>query len=249
MSKPTSHQSAQTHVDQSLVVGQDRLTLDALFVHPVPSDLQWGKVVGLFDTIGVVERRPGHEYAFRIADKDHVIHRTDDRNLAKSETKDLRRLLIRAGWSPDQHETVTGESTAAPNLLIAIAHNEARIYRVDVASHDPLQHVITPHDPHHYLHHLTHKDQDRDREQGQRAHEDASFYERIAQDVADASHIVVVGSGKGHSNAGHLFLKYLESHHRRSHGRAVIEVVADLSSLTAPQLLDLGRRALREPAV
>ncbi len=132
----------------------------------------------------------------------------------------------------------------APALLVAMDHHAARIFRIDVTSLDASNHVITPYDPHHYLHHLTHKDQGR--EHGQQAHEDASFYERIAQAVASDSRIVVVGHGNGHSNSAHHLVEYLQSHHREAYGRTVTEVVANLSSFTDPQLLDLARHALRE---
>jgi len=40
----------------------------------------------------------------------------------------------------------------------------------------------------------------------------------------------------------------LQTRHRNIYGRFMTEAVADLSSLTGPQLLDLGRRNLRGQA-
>jgi desulfoferrodoxin (superoxide reductase-like protein) len=58
--------------------------------------------------------------------------------------------------------------------------------------------------------------------------------------------IVVVGHGKGHSDAARHFIEWVNLHHGDISRRLVCEVVADLSSLTPPQLLDLGRRVLSD---
>ena len=62
---------------------------------------------------------------------------------------------------------------------------------------------------------------------------------------SDAGQIIVVGHGKGHSNAAHHPVKSLHAHHHPSHGRVVTEIVADLSAVTPAQMLILGQRALR----
>ena len=93
-----------------------------------------------------------------------------------------------------------------------------------------------------FLHHLTHKDQSRER--GQRAPEDASFYERIGDALAAADRIVVVGHGTGKSNAALHLTEYLRTHHRETYQRIVREIAADLSAITTPQLLELAEHAL-----
>jgi len=105
-----------------------------------------------------------------------------------------------------------------------------------------LKREIKPYDPDHFLHHLTHKDQSRER--GQRAPEDASFYERIGAALAAADRIVVVGHGTGKSNAAQHLTEYLRTHHRETYQRIVHEIAADLSAITAPQLLELAEHAL-----
>jgi glycerol dehydrogenase-like iron-containing ADH family enzyme len=87
-----------------------------------------------------------------------------------------------------------------------------------------------------------HKEQSRAR--GQRAPEDHQFYKEIADAVAVGGKIVVVGHGAGKSNAAHHLIEYLRAHHTETYQRVVREVVADLSSITDPQLLELARQAL-----
>jgi hypothetical protein len=89
------------------------------------------------------------------------------------------------------------------------------------------------------------------RQPGERAAEDPNFYERIAQAVVAAAphgRIVVVGHGEGHSDAADHFIALVHLHHPETAHRLAGEIVADLSALTPPQLLALGREALAAPS-
>jgi stalled ribosome rescue protein Dom34 len=157
---------------------------------------------------------------------------------------DIRHFLIQAGLSRGRSsEPAKHAGPAQPSLLIAVDHHGAKIFQVDVTSDDAAAHVVRPYDPHHFLHHLTHKDQSRER--GQRAPEEPAYYEKIAAAVAAAGKIVVVGHGSGKSNAEHHLVEYLKAHHRETYDRIVREIVADLSSVTTAQLLDIAQTALR----
>ena len=130
----------------------------------------------------------------------------------------------------------------APDMIVAIEHHQARIFHMDTASHDATEHTIKPHDPHHFRHHLAHHNQDA--EQGQRAPEDPAFYEQIAKELAGAGHIVIVGHGTGHSNAGHHLAEHLRAKHTQTAQR-LQEITADLSAMTDRQLLSLAREKLK----
>jgi hypothetical protein len=129
----------------------------------------------------------------------------------------------------------------APDMIVAIQHHEARIFQIDIHSHEVTQNTIKPHDPHHFRHHLTHKNEDK--EAGQRASEDPAFYEQISAELAGGNRIVIVGHGTGHSNAGHHLAEHLRAKHTETAAR-MHEVSADLSAVTDNQLLALGREAL-----
>ena len=141
-----------------------------------------------------------------------------------------------------RRRTLPADAQDAEDLMVVVDHHEAQLYRLSVHSADPVDDVILPYDPHHFLHHLAHKDQSRER--GQRTSEDPSFYERIAQAIAPARRVVVVGHGKGHSDAAHHLIEHLKLQHPPIFQKLTPEVAADLSSLTPPQLLVIGRRAL-----
>jgi len=229
----------------SSVTGSHRRTLDSIFRHPSAHNLDWNDVVGLVGHIGEVHEKANNEFVFEVAGKRHPIHKPHTKDLTGSEVVDLRQFLMQAGASPEHPSEPDAHSDpAAPDLLVVVDHHGTKIFQVDVTSDEASDNVIRPYDPHHFLHHLTHKDQDRER--GQRAPEESAYYEEIAHAVALDGRIVIVGHGEGKSNAAHHLTEYLQSHHRETYRRIVREIDADLSSITTPQLLDLARQALRE---
>ena len=241
-----------------------RMTIAALYQHPLSHNLEWSRVVALFEKLGTVDQRSHDKVSFSIGSEHHELLKRHGKDLAAPDVMTLRHMLSRAGWSPpasshqasshqaSAHQASSGRdaadpaattSAASPDLLVVVEHHEARLFHLDIRSADLIDHVIKPYDPHHILHHLAHKDQSR--EPGQRAPEDHTFYERIAQAAVLAGRVVVIGHGEGHSNAADHLMEYVRQHHPAIFQKMVCELSADLSALTAPQLLALGRRALR----
>jgi len=256
MTKLSGDRQHVSAVELPVLNGENRLTLDALFSHPLPY-LGWNRTLALFKVLGTVEPRTDGWFEFRLGAEHHRLCKRADEDLSAEEAVNLRHLVERAGMTPDRALPASHSSPAprhlpaVPGLLVAMDHHGAKVFQIDAGDADPALHTIKPYDPHGYLHHLTHKDESRER--GQRAAEASSYYEHIAQTVLTGTaegdaHVVVVGEGHGHSSAAHHFVEYLRSHHHETYGRTVTEVVADLSSLTDPQLLDLGRRALSQQA-
>ena len=199
-----------------------------------------------------MDQKSHNEILLGIGSEHHRVRKPHSKDITVDELLEFRRILTRASWSPDTSaeadagETASHSGTAvtptSPDLLVVVNHHEAKIYHLVVLSADTQTHVIRPYDPHHFRHRLTHKD--RSRERGQRAPEDPSFYQSLAEAVASAGAIVVVGHGNGHSNAADQLIEFLRLHHPDAFQKVAREVVVDLSSLTAPQHLVLGRRAL-----
>ncbi len=226
--------------DLSGMSGPDRKTLKLLFAHPLSHNLKWKDAVSLFKALGSVEEKSKNEFSFRIGHEHHVMSKPASKDLISSELILLRHFAARAGWSADSYlRPVSQPDPAAPSLLVVMDHREARIY--EIISAEISKKVIRPYDPHHFLHHLTHKNQLS--EHGQRAPEDITYYERIAQAAAPGGKIVLISHGKGKSSAGHHFTEYLSSHHSDTYQRIVGEVDADLVHMTEPQLLEIARNA------
>jgi hypothetical protein len=222
-------------------------TLEALFRHPSAHNLEWMDVVALIEKIGAVHQKANDKFTFDVGGEHYLMHKPHTKDLTSSEVADLRHFLQRVGWSPDgPSEAPARPDPAPPTLMVVVDHHGAKIYRIAQASGDASKREITPYDPHHFLHHLAHKDQSR--EQGQRAPEDPSFYKRIGDALAAGGRIVVVGHGAGKSNAAQHLTEYLRTHHRETYQRIVREIDADLSAVTTPQLLALAEDALGKPS-
>jgi hypothetical protein len=215
-------------------------TLEALFRHPTAHNLEWMDVIALFEKIGVVHQKANAKFSVELGGEHYLIHKPHTKDLTSSEVADLRHLLQRAGWSADgSSQAAAAAPMEPPTLMVVVDHHGAKIYRIETGPGDGSPREIRPYDPHHFLHHLTHKDQSR--EEGQRASEDPSFYARIGDAVAAGGRILVVGHGKGKSNAASHLVEYLRAHHRETYQRVVTEIEADLSAITPPQLLELAK--------
>ena len=224
-----------------------RVTLEAIYRHPLAHNLGWKSVIALFEAVGTVEHKPNDELAFGLGGEHHRMRKPHGKDLEAAEVMQFRHMLTRAGWAPHGAVSTLHPGTATPalaDLLVVLDHHEARLFHLEVGSPALADHVIRPHEPHVVLH-----DADA-RRTGQRTLEDSSFYERTAQALAlvPARAIVLIVHGAGHANAAHHLVEYLERHHPDTARKVVREIVADLSHLTAPQLLDLGRRALTSHA-
>ncbi len=220
-------------------IASHRRTLEKLFRHPAAQNIDWDDALALFETIGDVEHKNNDKWLFQIGAEHQIMHQPHGKDLTGDEVIELRKFLQRAGWSAQGEPTPTPAShVATPSLMVVVDHHEAKIYHIATDAHDATRKQIVPYDPHHFLHHLTHKDQDRER--GQRAPEDPSFYVRITEALGSAGDIVVVGHGTGHSNAAHRLMEHLRAHAPEVHARVVREVTVDLSSVTLAQLLDIA---------
>jgi hypothetical protein len=225
------------------VSGAHHRTLEALFHHPAAHNLKWTDVIALIDEIGEVHSQANDKFVFEVAGKRQLFHRPHSKDLTSTEVEDIRRFLMHSGSSPEVPSDMTAHPNGlAPDLLMVVDHHGARIFRVDVASADAAEHTIRPYDPHHFLHHLTHKDQSR--EQGQRTPEEPAFYEKIADAAALGGRLVIAGHGTGKSNAAHYLVDYLRKHHVETYQRVIGEIDTDLSSMTDHQLLGLARETL-----
>lgn len=221
-------------------------TLEAIFRHPTAHNLEWMDVLSLMERISAVRRDGDNKWAFTIGAEHYQMHKPHTKDLTSSEVVDLRHFLQRAGCSPGQPSEAAADSKpASPSLMIVVDHHGAKIYRIEEGSGEERAVKITPYDPHHFLHHLAHKDQSR--QEGQRAPEDTEFYKRIGDAVSVGGRIVVVGHGTGKSNAAQHLVEYLRTHHRETYQRIVHEITADLSAITAPQLRQLAEEAVSQP--
>ena len=223
----------------------DNRTIEAIFRHPAAENLAWRDVVSLIQAIGDVQKEHNGKVVFKIGDEHLTLKIPHGNHIGVDGVVYLRQFLLESGCIPASALADT-KRRVAPDLLVVVDHHEAQIFHLDMHSPDAETHTIEPYDPHHFLHHLTHKDQPRER--GQRAHEDGGFYEQISAALAEGGRIIIMSHGAGHSSAGAHLVEYLQTHHRHVFDHLTHVVIADFAAMTQPELLDAGRRALAAPA-
>ena len=229
--------------NRASIHGAERRTLEAIFRHPVASNLEWMDVAGLVARIGSMQERGGGEFDLHIGGKHHLMHKPKTKDLTGSEVVDLRHFLQEAGWSPEApSEAATHPDPVAPTLVVLLDHHGAKIYRIDLPSGIDSQPQIHPYDPNGLLHKLAHKVHP----ESQVRHETEKMarYKRIADAVAAGGKIIVVANGKAMGDEARELTGFLRTHHRQAYQRAVSDLTTDIPDITQPQLLALAGQVL-----
>jgi hypothetical protein len=220
----------------------DRQTLDAIFHHPVAHNLNWMDTLRLITHLGSATEKADGKYSLTINRKHLIFHRPHSKHLDAGEITELRHYLASAGISPkNPYGTAPAAKPASVDVVALIDHHGAKLYRVDLSSGQGDK-TVRPYDPHHFLHHLHHGDELR--ENGQRAPEDLTFYDRIAEALREADRIVLLCHGVGLSNASQVLVERLKKCHPGIYARIVRQAEVNTSAMTEREILAYGRRSL-----
>jgi hypothetical protein len=221
------------------VAGAHRRTLDAIFRHPLAHNLPWREVLALFHEIGEAEEKHSGEFLFQAGGLALSMKKPHHKDATAPEVMELRHFLTNAGWSPDAAPREASPAAEVESLIVVIDHAGARVYRIDRSEGEDGAVVASA--SRSLLHHIERKRHDADRDET--APEDERFFAGVAAAAQGAGPIVVIGHGKGQSNEADHLTAYLKVHHKDVYLRIVREIIADLPSLTTPELLKLGRGA------
>jgi hypothetical protein len=220
----------------------DRRTLEAIFHHPAPHNLGWMDVLRLLKHLGSADERADGKYSLTTNGNRLVLHKPHGKHLDASQVADLRHYFGLSGISPDNpYGTPPAAQSSSVDVVVLIDHHGAKLYRIHLSS-DQQAESVTPYDPHHFLHHLHHRDEMR--EHGQRPAEDLTFYERIAEAIRDVDRVVLLSHGTGSSNASNVLAEQLKKHHPGVYARIVRHEEVNTSAMTEAQILAYGRQAL-----
>jgi hypothetical protein len=220
----------------------DRRTLDAIFHHPASHNLSWMDVLRLLTHLGTAYERADGKYSLMINGHHLIFHHPHGKHLDASQVADLRHYLTLSGISPDNpYGTPVPTGPSSVDLVVLIDHHGAKLYRIQLSS-DQHAETVTPYDPHHFLHHLHHREEVS--EQGQRPAEDLTFYDRIAEALRDADRVVLLSHGTGSSNASNVLTERLKKYHPSIYTKIVEQAEINTSAMTEAEVLAYGRRAL-----
>jgi hypothetical protein len=220
----------------------NRHTLDAIFRHPVPHNLSWTDALRLLTHLGSAEEQADGKYSLTINGKHLIVHKPHGKDLDARRISDLRHYLALSGISPENPYGMPAIAEATSvDVVAVIDHHSAKLYRIHLSA-DQRAETVTPYDPHHFLHHLHHRNETR--EHGQRSPEDLTFYDRVAEALRDVDRIVLLSHGTGLSNASNVLTERLKKQHPDIYARITKQTEVNTSAMTEAEILAYGRQAL-----
>jgi hypothetical protein len=224
-------------------IGKSAKTLEALFAHPMPTNLHWADVLTLIQRFGSIEYNRHGNLHIDIGGHRLTLKHTNEKQLTKDQVAQLRSFLEGLGIVPGHPDLKSPEPDRfdQPGLIIVLDHHQATLWQ-QAAANAPVEErgTLHPHDPHHFRHHLAHR-KEADYE-GQRAPEDYEFYKGLVKALEDAPKAIVIGDATGKSSAMQFFKDYLAEHHKALLQRVSAFVDADLSAITEPQIREIAGR-------
>jgi len=120
--------------------------------------------------------------------------------------------------------------------VVVLTFNSADVYHGDLPGTAP-EHIKA--DSHHGR--LTHRHSARGSVSGRYAKADESYWRAIASHLQDDRHILLLGHGKGHSNAMIQFVAWAATHDHPLSERILGAVDADVEHLSDGEILALAR--------
>jgi len=220
------------------LTGSHLRTYQAIFQHPVPHNLGWHEVRGLFLQVAEVQEKPNGNLAVKRNGQVLVLHPSRTKDVATTdELMALRHFLERS-------EPAAPGAKAGPeaHCLLVLNHHEISLYR----SLEPgaVPQLIRPAAPEVSLQHTPHA---KDYSRGQEKPDADSFFALVVPALPGAGPILLFGSGTGGGSEMDQFVAWLDRHHPALAKRIVGTQVVDQHHLTEAQLLAQARDFFTNP--
>lgn len=190
-----------------------RETLRALFAHPVSHGVRLSRVEALFHGLGAEVERSGGRLRIRLPRGSETWlhcgghHRSE---LDAEAVLRLRHFLQEAGVDPDHPEAEpdSPRGDQARRLVLHLDHHHTDVFRLEG---EAVEHAeLRPLGIWGSGQSTTHR---RDRDiAGQRSPIDHDYLHRIAEAMADADAVLLLGHGTGESDLRQLLLRHLKTH-------------------------------------
>ena len=226
-----------THLDH-----HHRSTAEAILSHPVSHNVEWRDVLSLLEAIGEVSEEHNGKFKVSVGGETETLHRPSGKDIGEQMAVDLRRMLGAAGITPaalrERLDVSAKPAATEPkgHAILVISYHGADIYPTD-ATNGALSRIV-PQDPSGRLRTMHHK---ANNPEGWYGRIETSWYAELAEALRPAAQIVIIGNGKGHSNATVQFMQYLAQHDHDLMKRIVGSIESDDEDLTEAKLLALAR--------
>jgi hypothetical protein len=214
--------------------------LESLIHGKLPRNLSWSAVVDLIAQMGEVQPHGHDEFVFVVGQKRELFKHPSSHDLDVEEISRLRHFLHEAGAQAGILQK-PAQVNQSGRVVAVIDHHATHIYRGQGANLPADGAAVKPYDPFNFHHHLIHRKEAH--YIGERVPEEDTYYEEIAQDLAHAEEIVLIGHATGTSNAAAFLSAYLKSHHPETFQRIISTETVDLSALTEPEIEAIAKKA------
>lgn len=217
--------------------------LESLIHGKLPRNLTWSAVVDLIAQIGEVQPHGHDEFLFVVGSKRELFKRPSSHDLDVEEISRLRHFLHEAGAQagvPAGIPDKPAQASQSGRMVVVIDHHAAHVYRGQGGNLAEDGAAVKPYDPFNFQHHLIHRKEAH--YVGERVPEEHSWYEAIAQDLAHAAEIVLIGHATGTSNAAVFLSAFLKKHHPETFQRIIATETVDLSALTEPEIEAIAKK-------
>ncbi len=214
-----------------------RRTLSAVFSHPTIHNLAWADVVSLFGQLGSVVEEPNGKLRTTVGGRS-VSWEPEGSQLTEDDVRSLRRFLRTVGVTP-------AAPAAAPAVEPAPAGPPVSRAAVVMTYRDAQVHtgrptvVVEPFDPKGRLQHMHEK---ASQWRGFYRQPQPEYFGRVADEIRGFDQVLLLGHGKGHSNAMLQLMAYLDRREPEIAERVVGAVDLDVGDLSEAEV----EQAVRE---
>ena len=202
-----------------------RRTLSAVFAHPAAHNLAWADVLSLLGQVGVVTEEANGKLRSTVAGHS-VSWEPEGSQLREEDVLALRRFLQSVQVTPDPADGTAPPVNSGPSprrATVVMTYRDARVLG------DREQVLVEPLDPRGHLQHLHEKSGQR---RGIYHQPQPEYFARIADAFRGYDEVLLLGHGKGHSNAMMQLVAYLDRRDPELAARVVGGVDLDVGDLT-----------------
>lgn len=228
--------------DTSRLDRHHRRTAEAILSHPVSHNIGWRDVLSLLEATGEVIEEHNGKFKVSVGGETETLQRPSGKDVSEQMVVDLRRMLGAAGITAEglrgRREVSVRPAGAehSGHAILLISYHGADIYPTDATNGAPTR--IVPQDTSGRLRTMHHK---ANNPEGWYGKIEKSWYAELAEALRPAAQILIIGNGKGHSNAVVHFMQYLARHDDDLMKRIVGSTESDAEDLTEAEILALAR--------
>jgi hypothetical protein len=130
------------------------------------------------------------------------------------------------------------------NIVAAIDFHETVVYVTDAAPGQRPERLVAT-DPRGHFHKVHHH---AGNPSGAYEDDSAAYWQELADVVAPAGAILLLGHGSGKANASHRWVAYVEAHRKDVAAKVVADVRVDIDHLQTKQVLGLAQYYFAAPS-